>query len=101
MPGLSACQPVSRHLRRIYGHQRSGDGVAEVGGDDLLELLEDFLLILGSNADSGVADGYLNASVLRHCRDFDPPTFGRELDRVRQEVQDDLSNLLRWSDPES
>src|SRR5262245_6279478 len=59
----------------------------------LAELLEDLLLILGSDADSGVADGDLHESILGHCADFDPSTFGRELDGIRQQVQDDLPNL--------
>src|SRR5215510_9465803 len=59
----------------------------------LAELLEDLLLILGSDADSGVADGDLHDSILWHCAHVDPSALGRELDRVGQQVQDDLPDL--------
>src|SRR5262249_35728835 len=59
----------------------------------LAELLEDFLLILGSDADSGVADRDLHESILRHRPEIDPAPLWRELDRVRQQVQDDLPDL--------
>src|SRR5215468_9026237 len=59
----------------------------------LAELLEDFLLILRGDADPGVADRDLRESILWHCADVDAPTFWRELDRVRQQIEDDLPHL--------
>src|SRR5262245_18823820 len=59
----------------------------------LAELLEDRLLILWDDADSGVADGDLHESILWHRADINAPTLRSELDRVRQEVQNDLSDL--------
>src|SRR5215831_8656564 len=59
----------------------------------LLELLEDLLLILRGDADPSVADRYLHESVPWHRTDINAPTLRRELDRIRQEVQDDLTEL--------
>src|SRR5215471_3557013 len=60
---------------------------------DLAELLEDLLLILRGNTHPGVADGYLHGPVPWRRSDLDPPALGRELDRVRQQVQDHLTDL--------
>jgi hypothetical protein len=59
----------------------------------LSELLEHRLLILRGDADPGVADGDLDRPVPWDCHDFYSPTLWRELDRVRQQVQDDLPDL--------
>src|SRR5262245_45924113 len=59
----------------------------------LPELLEHRLLIFRGNADTGVPDGDLHEPVPWHSADFNPPTLGRELDRIRQQVQHDLSDL--------
>src|SRR5262249_57815325 len=81
-------------------HKLSAQGEPEPCALDLLrgcphlaELLEDLLLIFRGYADSGVADGDLNDSILRDCADVDAPTFWSELDGVRQQVQDDLADL--------
>src|SRR6266478_7727291 len=60
---------------------------------DLPELLEHRLLILRRDADPCVGDRYLNEPVFWHCPDFDPPTLGGELDRIGEQVQDDLPEL--------
>jgi GAF domain-containing protein len=54
-------------------------------GTHLLSLINDILDL--------VADRYLHRSILRQCSNVDPSTFRRELDRIRQEVQDDLADL--------
>src|SRR5262249_62315033 len=54
---------------------------------------KDLLLILWGDADSGVSDRNLRESILGHGTDVDAPTFRRELDRIRQQVQDDLPDL--------
>src|SRR5262245_5107653 len=59
----------------------------------LPELLEHRLLILRSDAHAGVADRDFNQAVLWHRPDLDPPTFRRELDRIRQQIQHDLADL--------
>src|SRR5262249_15658870 len=57
------------------------------------ELLKDLLLIFWGNADPGVADGDLHESIFWHCPDINTPTVGGELDRIRQQVQDDLADF--------
>ena len=57
------------------------------------ELLEDRLLILGGDADPGIAHRDLDGPVHGGGRDPDTPTCGRELDRVGQQIQDDLPDL--------
>src|SRR5215510_7729040 len=59
----------------------------------LTELLEHRLLILGGDADAGIADGDFDQSVLCYSYDLDASAFGRELDGIRQQVQDDLADL--------
>src|SRR5215475_3106501 len=59
----------------------------------LAELLKDLLLVLGSDTDPSVADRDLHESILRHCADFNPPALVRELDGIREKVQDDLTDL--------
>src|SRR5215467_10913694 len=59
----------------------------------LAELLEDLFLILCGNTDPRVADRDLHRPILWHCADFNAPTLGRELDRIGQEVQNDLTDL--------
>src|SRR2546422_826002 len=63
------------------------------GCPDLPELLEHRLLVRERDADPRIADRHLHGPVLGHGRDPDPPALRRELDRIRQEVQDDLSDL--------
>src|SRR5262249_39126454 len=57
----------------------------------LTELLEHRFLVLGGDADSGVADQDLHVSIPWRRAHVDPPAFRRELDRVRQQVEDDLA----------
>src|SRR4029453_9730331 len=59
----------------------------------LAKLLEHRLLIRRGDADARVADRDLYEAVLWRGCDLDPPTLRRELDRVRQEVQDHLPDL--------
>jgi hypothetical protein len=60
---------------------------------DLPELLEDRLVILGRDPDAGVADRHLHASRAWHRSHVDSATLGRELDGIRQQVEDDLAEL--------
>src|SRR5262245_56256567 len=59
----------------------------------LPELLEHRFLILRRDADAGVADRDLDQTVLWHRAHLDAPALRRELDRIRQQIQDDLSDL--------
>src|SRR4029453_9170545 len=64
-----------------------------LGGPDLAELLEHRRLIFGRDADPRVGDRHLDGSVAQHSSDCDPSALGRELDRIRQQVQLDLPDL--------
>ena len=58
------------------------------------ELLEQLRLILGCDSDAGIADRDARLGAAIHgCRcDRDPPAVGRELDCVRQEIEEHLSH---------
>src|SRR5262245_17587515 len=60
---------------------------------DLPELFEHRVLILGRNTDPGVAHRHLDEAVHRPRLDSYPASFRGELDRVRQQVRDDLPDL--------
>ena len=45
------------------------------------------------DADTGIANRCLHGSVLWRCRDLDPAALRRELDRIGEQVQDDLPDL--------
>src|SRR5207302_11457129 len=60
---------------------------------DLTELLEDRPLVFRCDADAGVADGDFDGTVGRRRSEPDPPAGGGELDRVGEEVEDDLLDL--------
>src|SRR5262245_23245436 len=60
---------------------------------DLLELLEDRFLILGGNANARIADRHFDGTVYWHRTDFDPAPFWRELDGIREQVEQDLADL--------
>src|SRR5262245_29374046 len=57
---------------------------------DLAELLEDRVLILRRDPDASVADGYLHTAVGGRRPHVDPTALWRELDRVREQVQQHL-----------
>src|SRR5438132_2154475 len=59
----------------------------------LAKLLEHGLLILWGDANPCIADRDLDRPVLWRGLDLDPPTLRRELDCIRQQVQDDLPDL--------
>src|SRR4030095_16124133 len=59
----------------------------------LSKLLEDRLLILGGDAHPGVGSRDLYRPVDRRGPDLDPTPLGRELDRIGEQVQDDLTDL--------
>src|SRR5262249_6545830 len=63
------------------------------GHPHLLELLENRLLILRRDTDPGVTDRYLHGAVHRFSLDLDPAALRRELDRVRQEIEENLTEL--------
>src|SRR5437667_10891001 len=62
------------------------------GPVSLLELLEDQLLVLGGDARAGIPDRDLYHAVGDLGRDVDHLPGGRELHRVRQQVEHDLTN---------
>jgi hypothetical protein len=76
--------PVQLDELSTEGQSQPGTLHLLVRRPDLPELLEHRLLILRGDADAGVADRHLDGLILWRCGDLDPPTFGRELDRVRQ-----------------
>src|SRR5215469_16087285 len=59
----------------------------------LAELLEHRRLVLGGDADSGVAHGDRDFSLALTQVDRHLPAFRRELDGVREQIQDDLPHL--------
>jgi hypothetical protein len=59
----------------------------------LAELLEHLLLVLRGYANARVADRDLYASILGRGLYFDLSTLRRELDRVGEQIEEDLSNL--------
>src|SRR5207244_11361762 len=67
--------------------------LARVVGPDLAELFEDRLVILGRDADAGVADGDLHGAVGEIGGDGDASALGRELDGVRERVDEHLLDL--------
>src|SRR5262245_2147649 len=75
------CQPQARALDLLRRHP------------DLLELFEDGFLILGGYADSGVADRHFDGAIDGHGPNLDPATLRRELDRIRQKIEEDLADL--------
>src|SRR5262245_51385152 len=64
-----------------------------VGRPDLAELLEYRVLVLGRDPNAGVDDRNFDGSITQHGPDFNPPALRRELDRIGQQVQDDLPDL--------
>src|SRR4029077_17947903 len=58
----------------------------------LLELLEDPLLVLGCDARAGIGHRHLHVAVHVPGRHRDAAARGCELDRVRQNIEDDLAN---------
>ena len=57
----------------------------------LLELLEDPLVVVGRDARAGVGDRDLDLAARPARPDDDAPACGRELDRVREQVEHDLA----------
>jgi hypothetical protein len=78
-------------------HEPPGEREPEPGalgllaGSGLLELFEDPLELLGRYAGAGVGDGDLDPAVFGEGGEVDAASAGRELDRVREEVEDDLA----------
>src|SRR5262249_43048898 len=60
---------------------------------DLAELFEGRFLVLGRNADPSILHRDLNRSVTGSNRDLDAATLGGELDRVGEQIQDNLPDL--------
>ena len=53
--------------------------------------------IVWRDSDPGVADSHDGVAIITLGNDFDPPAFGRVLERVRQQVPDDLLQSRRIS----
>src|SRR5215510_11405909 len=75
------------------GQPQSGTFDLLVGRPDLSKLLEHCLLILRGDSDTRIPHRHFNAPVNRHRPDIDPPGLRRELDRVGQQVEQDLADL--------
>src|SRR5260370_5656535 len=78
----------------------SGEGESEprtlgllVRRADLPEFLEHGFLILKRDPDTGVCDRHFRPIVVQPGGDVDPSPFGRELQRIGDEIQDDLLHL--------
>src|SRR5215471_6463496 len=71
---------------------------ARAGTTHLAELLEHRRLVLGGDADAGVAHGDRDLSLALAEVDRHLPAFRRELDGVREQIQDDLPHLSLVSD---
>src|SRR2546427_1258887 len=85
--------PVQLDEPAAKGHPESRPLLSRRAGSDLTELLEHRVLVLRRDADPGIADRHFDRPVHRRCPHLDPAALWRELDRVRQQVQDDLPNL--------
>src|SRR5690349_13564164 len=59
----------------------------------LAKLLEDSRLVFGGNPDTGIGDRGLDQAVLPASLQADPAPLRGELDRIRQEVEEDLFDL--------
>ena len=68
---------------------QAGAGVVPVGVADLLELLEHPVMVVGGDADAGVGDGDRHDGAAGGG-DRDPAALGGELDRVGEQVLQDL-----------
>src|SRR5215472_5714676 len=82
-------------LDELAGERQPEPGALHLllGRPHLTELLEDGLLVLRRDAHASVADGYLHTAVGRRRANLDPTAFWRELDRVREQVQQHLFDL--------
>src|SRR3954471_10556691 len=99
--GALAEGAVEPHLAAVQLDEAACKGKAEAGAlglarviaPDLLEFLENRGMVLRRDADAGVLhrDFYLAVESLR--RDVDLAAVGRELDRIRQQVDHDLLEL--------
>jgi len=96
--------PLKHHpTRTCHGEQVAVPGglggVAGQGAvramvvDELLKVGEEVHWVLRRDADPGNTDRHFDRPVHRRCPHLDPAALWRELDRVRQQVQDDLPNL--------
>src|SRR5919106_6235792 len=84
---------VELHELPTKGEPQTSPLVLGRAGADLAKLLEDRILVLGGDADAGIADRDLDRAVCRHRPNVDPAARRRELDRVRQQVEKDLFDL--------
>ena len=66
---------------------------ALAGTAHLLELFEDPGLIDGRDANARVAHADLDLTSASPPGHFDPPSVGRELDRIGEQVEDHLADL--------
>src|SRR5437899_4772708 len=83
-------------LDELLGQRQAESGaflLLRVIAPDLAELLEHGLMIFGRDADPGVADRDLEPAGIAMRRYVDAAAVGRELDRVGQEVDEDLLHL--------
>ena len=93
---------VHENAAAVLFDQRLRDGEAEAGAAlaprrgavDLLELLEQTIQILGSNAFALIRDGQRHGAVRTGGSDGDVRTRGRELDGVRQQVHQRLDDAI-------
>src|SRR5207248_4800381 len=83
-------------LDELLGQRQTESGallLLRVIAPDLAELLEHGLMIFGRDADPGVADRDLEPAGIAMRRYVDAAAVGRDLDRVGQQVDEDLLHL--------
>src|SRR5262249_11174888 len=87
--------PAAMELDELPRQRQSQTGALDLlgGHPHLLELLEDRFLVLRRDTHTSVADRYLHGAVHGFRRNLNPAALRRELDRIREQVQQDLANL--------
>src|SRR2546426_489705 len=94
-------QPAAVELDEAPRQRQPESGalaLARVVGPDLTELLEDRVVVVGRDANAGVADGDLDRPVGEMGGDADASALGGELDRVREQVDQHLLDLTFVAD---
>src|SRR5712691_5154598 len=72
--------------------------LARVRRVDAKELVEHVALLLGRDTEPGIPDGDAGEAAVRLGRELYAPALGRVLDRVREEVADDLGDPVAFSE---
>ena len=96
-PALNASTRAAMQFDDVAddGEAESEAAAAPCGGRvGLAEAFEDVRQERRVDAAAGIADPHLDRRIAPLDRDLHPPTLGRELDRVREQIGDDLLQAL-------